>query len=150
LIQAILFGLIHAYQNPLSMLLTGSIGLVMGVVFLSTARKPLGAYHRPHVIRHRPRHRVLCTRAATVVSAQLRSLPCSLLLCVWLELRSGVARNHGKALDITCSMVVCSRFAMTRSSLIVSRLSMSAGSEPHVNLITVCCFIGGTMCGRNS
>jgi membrane protease YdiL (CAAX protease family) len=38
LIQAILFGLIHAYQNPLGMLLTGSIGLVMGVVFLSTAR----------------------------------------------------------------------------------------------------------------
>jgi CAAX protease family protein len=33
-IQAILFGCIHAYQNPLGMLLTGLIGLVMGVVFL--------------------------------------------------------------------------------------------------------------------
>ena len=31
-------GLIHAYQNPLGMLLAGSIGLVIGVVFLSTAR----------------------------------------------------------------------------------------------------------------
>ena len=38
LIQALLFGLSHAYQNPLGMLLTGSIGLVMGVVFLSMGR----------------------------------------------------------------------------------------------------------------
>jgi membrane protease YdiL (CAAX protease family) len=37
-IQAILFGCIHAYQNPLGMLLTGSIGLVTGIVFLSCSR----------------------------------------------------------------------------------------------------------------
>jgi hypothetical protein len=38
LIQAALFGLAHAYQNPLGMLLTGSIGLTMGLVFLATGR----------------------------------------------------------------------------------------------------------------
>jgi len=37
-IQAALFGVAHAYQNPLGMLLTGSIGLTMGVVFLATGR----------------------------------------------------------------------------------------------------------------
>ena len=37
-IQAALFGLAHAYQNPLGMLLTGSIGLTMGLVFLATGR----------------------------------------------------------------------------------------------------------------
>jgi len=37
-IQAALFGFIHAYQNPLGMLLTGSIGLVTGLVFLATSR----------------------------------------------------------------------------------------------------------------
>src|SRR4051812_45045668 len=61
-----------------------------------------------------------------------------------LALRSGVARNHCNALDITCSTVVPCRFAMTRSSLIVCGLSASAGSAPHVNLITVCFFIGRT------
>ncbi len=38
LIQAALFGFAHAYQNPLGMLLTGSIGLTMGLVFLATGR----------------------------------------------------------------------------------------------------------------
>jgi uncharacterized protein len=38
LIQAALFGLAHAYQKPLGMLLTGSIGLTMGLVFLATGR----------------------------------------------------------------------------------------------------------------
>jgi len=37
-IQAALFGFAHAYQNPLGILLTGSIGLVMGLVFLATGR----------------------------------------------------------------------------------------------------------------
>ena len=37
-IQAALFGLAHAYQNPLGMLLTGSIGLTMGLLFLATGR----------------------------------------------------------------------------------------------------------------
>jgi membrane protease YdiL (CAAX protease family) len=37
-IQAALFGVAHAYQNPLGMLLTGSIGLTMGFVFLATGR----------------------------------------------------------------------------------------------------------------
>jgi len=39
LVQAVLFGLLHAYQNPWGMLLTGSIGLVMGIVFLAIGRK---------------------------------------------------------------------------------------------------------------
>jgi uncharacterized protein len=38
LIQAALFGLAHAYQNPLGMLLTGSIGFTMGLIFLATGR----------------------------------------------------------------------------------------------------------------
>jgi len=38
LIQAALFGFAHAYQNPLGMLLTGLIGLTMGLVFLGTRR----------------------------------------------------------------------------------------------------------------
>jgi uncharacterized protein len=36
-IQAVLFGCVHAYQNPLGMLLTGAIGLIRSLVFLSTA-----------------------------------------------------------------------------------------------------------------
>jgi len=38
LVQAALFGSAHAYQNPLGMLLTASIGLIMGLVFLATDR----------------------------------------------------------------------------------------------------------------
>ena len=38
LIQAALFGFAHAYQNPLGMLLTGLIGLIMALVFLATGR----------------------------------------------------------------------------------------------------------------
>lgn len=38
LIQAVLFGFAHAYQNPLGMLLTGSIGLTMALAFLATGR----------------------------------------------------------------------------------------------------------------
>jgi len=38
LIQAALFGFAHAYQNPLGMLLTSSIGLTMALVFLATGR----------------------------------------------------------------------------------------------------------------
>jgi membrane protease YdiL (CAAX protease family) len=38
LIQAGLFGWGHAYQNPFGMLVTGTIGLIMGIVFLKTGR----------------------------------------------------------------------------------------------------------------
>jgi membrane protease YdiL (CAAX protease family) len=38
LIQAVLFGLLHAYQGPLGILLTGSTGVVLGLVFLATGR----------------------------------------------------------------------------------------------------------------
>ena len=37
-IQAALFGAIHAYQNPIGMLLTGTIGLISGIVFLAIGR----------------------------------------------------------------------------------------------------------------
>ena len=37
-IQAALFGAIHAYQNPMGMLLTGTIGLISGIVFLAIGR----------------------------------------------------------------------------------------------------------------
>jgi uncharacterized protein len=36
--QAALFGLLHAYQGPLGMLLTGFIGLINGLVFLAAGR----------------------------------------------------------------------------------------------------------------
>jgi membrane protease YdiL (CAAX protease family) len=36
--QATLFGLGHSYQNPLGILITGSIGLIMGVLFLGCGR----------------------------------------------------------------------------------------------------------------
>ena len=39
LIQAALFGFAHAYQNPLGILLSGSIGLILGLVFLATGHK---------------------------------------------------------------------------------------------------------------
>jgi membrane protease YdiL (CAAX protease family) len=37
-VQAALFGLLHAYQGPLGMLLTGFIGLINGLVFLAVGR----------------------------------------------------------------------------------------------------------------
>ncbi|MEY2545663.1 MAG: protease family protein [Verrucomicrobiota bacterium] len=37
-IQAIVFGYAHAYQNPQGMLLTGTVGLVFGFVFLRSGR----------------------------------------------------------------------------------------------------------------
>ncbi|MDT4969857.1 MAG: protease family protein [Acidobacteriota bacterium] len=37
-IQAALFGAIHAYQNPMGMLLTGTIALISGIVFLAIGR----------------------------------------------------------------------------------------------------------------
>ena len=36
--QSALFGLLHAYQGPLGMLLTGFIGLINGLVFLAAGR----------------------------------------------------------------------------------------------------------------
>ena len=37
-IQAVLFGWAHAYQNPLGIAITGTIGLIMGVLFLAGGR----------------------------------------------------------------------------------------------------------------
>lgn len=37
-IQAALFGCAHAYQNPVGMLLTGSIGALLGILFLANGR----------------------------------------------------------------------------------------------------------------
>src|SRR5437868_3443132 len=37
-IQAVLFGAAHAYQNPLGMLITGGLGLLMGVIVLASGR----------------------------------------------------------------------------------------------------------------
>jgi membrane protease YdiL (CAAX protease family) len=37
-IQAALFGAAHAYQNPLGMVITGSLGLLMGVIVLASGR----------------------------------------------------------------------------------------------------------------
>jgi uncharacterized protein len=38
LIQAALFGAAHAYQNPLGMAITGTLGLLMGVIVLASGR----------------------------------------------------------------------------------------------------------------
>ena len=67
--------------------------------------------------------------------------------CVDLALRSGAPRDHGNALDITCSTVLPWRFAMTRSSLIVCGLRARTGSAPHLNLKTACFFIRRTCRG---
>lgn len=39
LVQGILFGLAHAYQNPLGVAITGTLGILLGVLVLASGRK---------------------------------------------------------------------------------------------------------------
>ena len=38
IVQAVLFGLAHAYQNPLGIVMTGTIGLIFSLPFLASGR----------------------------------------------------------------------------------------------------------------
>lgn len=38
IVQAVLFGLAHAYQNPLGIVMTGTIGLIFSLLFLASGR----------------------------------------------------------------------------------------------------------------
>jgi uncharacterized protein len=74
IVQGALFGAAHAYQNPLGIVITGMLGVVMGIVCSRIRPKSLAGDHRPRHLRREPLRFVLFPRPATRLTKSIGRL----------------------------------------------------------------------------